>query len=191
MALGHGLNGLTLKHNIIHVLKKQNKTKQSLSNIQTKKRREKPKKMAQAQPEKKENAKEITEELGMKEDDQSSNVGFRFNAEAPEFVPRSQSMSPTTSVPVSGYFYPCYHFLGGSHSANSSADWIFIEDQHEPTPPPPQASSINYWITNPNNNSNDNNNNKSLPNCSKKINAIPDDLQHKIIKQVIFLVIVS
>ena len=47
--------------------------------------------MAQAQPEKKEEAREM-EELIVKGGDQAGNVGFRFNAQAPEFVPRSMEM---------------------------------------------------------------------------------------------------
>ncbi|CAN1307308.1 La-related protein 6C [Linum perenne] len=45
---------------------------------------------------------------------------FKFNAQAPEFVPRSHS-----SPPISGYFYPCFHYLG----AAGGSDWFFLGDQ--------------------------------------------------------------
>ncbi|KAH7517937.1 hypothetical protein FEM48_Zijuj09G0117200 [Ziziphus jujuba var. spinosa] len=81
---------------------------------------------------------------------------FKFNAQAPEFVPRSQ-----TQMPISGYFYPCFHLLGGSGTA--APDWIYVGD-HNPSP---------FFISNPT---------SAQPNCSK--NVLSDDLQNKIIKQV-------
>ncbi|KAJ0010461.1 hypothetical protein Pint_34474 [Pistacia integerrima] len=84
----------------------------------------------------------------------SGTVPFKFNAQAPEFVPRSQ-----TQMPISGYYYPCFHYLGGTVGAS---DWIFVGDQ-EPV----------YAISNPN---------VTLPNSPK--NVLTDDLKQKIIKQV-------
>ncbi|OMO74158.1 hypothetical protein CCACVL1_16925 [Corchorus capsularis] len=85
----------------------------------------------------------------------SNTVTFKFNAQAPEFVPRAQ-----TQMPISGYYYPCFHYLGGA----AGSDWFFVGDQE------PAA----YLISNPN---------LSIPNCSSK-NVLTDDLRNKIIKQV-------
>lgn len=70
--------------------------------------------MAQAQPEERihENPEKETQETG--------NSSFKFNAQAPEFVPRSQ-----IQMPVSGYFYPYFQILGGS----GESDWFFVGDQ--------------------------------------------------------------
>lgn len=123
--------------------------------------------MAQAQAERIEE-KSIQEKEGtaMKNTNGSSNgstssgsVPFKFNAQAPEFVPRSQ-----TQMPISGYYYPCFHYLGGTVGAS---DWIFVGDQ-EPV----------YVISNPN---------VTLPNSSK--NVLTDDLKQKIIKQVTLLLL--
>lgn len=98
--------------------------------------------MAQARPERTQEAMEME----MKE---TNGPRFRFNAQAPEFVPRSQ-----TQMPVSGYFYPCFHF----------PDWVYVGDHEQPS----------YWISGPD---------TTPAACSK--NVIPDELQHKIIKQVL------
>ena len=84
----------------------------------------------------------------------SSSPSFKFNAQAPEFVPRSH-----TQIPISGYFYPCFHLLGGGAS---SADWLYVADQ-DPV----------CFISN---------SNGSLPNSHK--NLLTQDIQQKIIKQV-------
>lgn len=47
------------------------------------------------------------------------NPSFKFNAYAPEFVPRS-----LPQMPVSGYFYPYLQFLG-----NGVGDWIYFAEQ--------------------------------------------------------------
>ncbi|KAL7236661.1 hypothetical protein ACSBR1_019876 [Camellia fascicularis] len=83
----------------------------------------------------------------------ASSGSFKFNAHAPEFVPRMQ-----TQVPISGYFYPCFHFLGGS----GGSDWIYVGDQE-----PIQLISDSTV---------------ALPNYSK--NVLTQDLHQKIIKQV-------
>ncbi|KAL7206574.1 hypothetical protein ACSBR2_019316 [Camellia fascicularis] len=83
----------------------------------------------------------------------ASSGSFKFNAHAPEFVPRMQ-----TQVPISGYFYPCFHFLGGS----GASDWIYVGDQE-----PIQLISDSTV---------------ALPNYSK--NVLTQDLHQKIIKQV-------
>ncbi|XP_039068588.1 la-related protein 6C-like [Hibiscus syriacus] len=84
-------------------------------------------------------------------------VTFKFNAHAPEFVPKSLSQRP-----ISGYYYPCFHYLGGGAAAAS--DWFFLGEQDTST----------YLNSNPN---------LSIPNCSSK-NVLTDDLRQKIIKQV-------
>ena len=86
----------------------------------------------------------------------SNSVTFKFNAHAQEFVPKSH-----TQTPISGYYYPCFHYPGGA----PGSDWFFVGDQE------PAA----YLISNPN---------LSIPNCSSK-NVLTDDLRQKIIKQVI------
>lgn len=82
-------------------------------------------------------------------------ASFKFNAQAPEFVPRSH-----TQMPISGYFYPCFHFLGDT----ASPDWFYIGDQEIPP----------YLISNPN-----------IPISNRSKNVLPDELQQKIIKQVV------
>lgn len=111
--------------------------------------------MAQAQPEER-----IEDEIQQKEMmNSTSSSGFRFNVQAPEFVPRSHTTTTTTQVPFSGYYYPCFHYLGGTTAAS---DWIFVGDQ-EPV----------YVLSNPN---------VALPSNSK--NVLTDDLRQKIVKQV-------
>ncbi|KAJ9135608.1 hypothetical protein P3X46_032771 [Hevea brasiliensis] len=93
----------------------------------------------------------------------STSSPFKLNAQAPEFVPRSHS--PTTAaqtqMPISGYFYPCFHYLG----ATAGSDWFFLGEQD------PHA----YLISNPN---------PALPNSSNKTTLLTDDLRQKILKQV-------
>ncbi|CAK9150798.1 unnamed protein product [Ilex paraguariensis] len=96
--------------------------------------------MAQAQPER-EIEKKI--EMAMKKDndkDATSSSAFKFNAQAPEFVPRSH-----TQIPIPGYYYPCFHYLDGS----DGSDWIYVGDQE-----------LVPSVTNPN---------VSVPNCSKDV----------------------
>lgn len=108
-------------------------------------------KMAQAYSEQR---PQETPELEMKDTTAAASSGsFKFNAHAPEFVPRMQ-----TQVPISGYFYPCFHFLGGS----GGSDWIYVGDQE-----PIQLISDSTV---------------ALPNYSK--NVLTQDLHQKIIKQV-------
>ncbi|KAL6963956.1 hypothetical protein U1Q18_034962 [Sarracenia purpurea var. burkii] len=115
--------------------------------------------MAQAQPEEKH---QETREMETKDSASSTtttaaanatSVSFKFNAHAPEFVPRTP-----TQVPISGYYYPCVHLLGG----DGGSDWFYVGDQE-----PIQLIS-NSTVT--------------LPNYSK--NVLTDNLQQKIIKQV-------
>lgn len=105
--------------------------------------------MAQAQPEEKihDNSEKGTQE--------TAHSGFKFNAQAPEFVPRSH-----TQMPISGFFYPCFQILGGS----GDSDWFYVGD-HDPAACLIPAGNV------------------ALPNCSNK-NVLTPDLQQKIIKQV-------
>lgn len=80
---------------------------------------------------------------------------FKFNVQAPEFIPRSQ-----TQMPISGYFYPCFHILGGA----ASPYWFYVGDTETPA----------NLITNANIN---------LPNCSSKT-ILSEVFHQKIIKQV-------
>ncbi|KAJ8645590.1 hypothetical protein MRB53_007338 [Persea americana] len=82
----------------------------------------------------------------------AASVSFKFNAQAPEFVPRSQAQ-----VPISGYFYPCFHFIGGGGS-----DWFYVGDQE------PVQLIADSGVAGP---------------TSPK-NFLSDDLRQKIIKQV-------
>ncbi|XP_027101595.1 la-related protein 6C-like [Coffea arabica] len=51
---------------------------------------------------------------------------FKFNADAPAFVPRAPVPAPPpASVPVSGYFLPCFPIFGGTNGT----DWLFLGDQ--------------------------------------------------------------
>lgn len=56
---------------------------------------------------------------------------FRFNADAPAFVPRAPTPAPpprppaAAPVPISGYFLPCFPIFGGT----SGTEWIFLGDQ--------------------------------------------------------------
>ncbi|KAL9354496.1 hypothetical protein Peur_052466 [Populus x canadensis] len=97
----------------------------------------------------------------------SDSVSFKFNAQAPEFVPRSHTN--TTQLPISGYFYPCFHYFGATASAAGGSDWIFVGD-------PDHAAA--YLISN--------NPNHAMSNCpSKNRGVLTDDLREKIIKQVL------
>ncbi|KAK1299960.1 hypothetical protein QJS10_CPB13g00215 [Acorus calamus] len=49
----------------------------------------------------------------------TTSVGFKFNVHAPEFVPASRPLATATTM--SGYLYPCLHFIGD--------DWFFFADQ--------------------------------------------------------------
>lgn len=86
----------------------------------------------------------------------SASAPFKFNVQAPEFVPRSH-----TQMPLSGYYYPCFQYIGGT--ATGSADWIFVGDQ-EPV----------YVISSPS---------VAMPSNTSK-NVLTDDLRAKIVKQV-------
>ncbi|KAG9155635.1 hypothetical protein Leryth_017044 [Lithospermum erythrorhizon] len=137
--------------------------------------------MAQAQPEREIRA--VEENVALKHDnnnsdnnkkkkkkkkynDMSSKTGggggggaFKFNAHAPEYVPKS-----TPAVPVSGYIVPCLQYGGGSAGADK---WIFVSDK-----------DVIPLVANPD---------VSIPTsqCTNNNNAVlTEQLQNKIIKQV-------
>ncbi|KAL8160583.1 hypothetical protein V2J09_002120 [Rumex salicifolius] len=83
---------------------------------------------------------------------------FKFNAHAPEFVPRSQ-----TQMPMSAYFYPYFQVVDGNVVGS---DWLYVGSDQD---------SYGLYPSS----------NVSLPNCSK--NCLNDDLQQKITKQVEYL----
>ncbi|KAL4588757.1 hypothetical protein LXL04_001652 [Taraxacum kok-saghyz] len=126
--------------------------------------------MAQAHPEEKLQEKLDTETTTTttttKRDEKrevsiSSPTSFKFNAQAPEFVPSSRTQSP-----VSGYYYPYFSYMGmGGNDGSGSADWIYTSttDQDQQM----------HLFTNPN---------VLIPNYSTKV--LNEDLQQKIIKQV-------
>lgn len=104
-------------------------------------------------------------------EDGSSSIncsGFKFNAHAPEFVPRSQTPSPPplpSPIPISGYFVPCFQYLTGG---NGGTDWIYLGGEPQDsislvtptsTPSPPPA----------------------LPHHPKTV--LTEELQKKILKQ--------
>ncbi|KAG6777775.1 hypothetical protein POTOM_017606 [Populus tomentosa] len=128
--------------------------------------------MAQAQPERKTEKirveKETKETTKPKNDSnkKSDSVSFKFNAQAPEFVPRSHTN--TNQLPISGYFYPCFHYFGSTAGAAGGSDWIFVGEQDH---------AVAYLISN--------NPNHAMSNCpSKNRGVLTDDLREKIIKQV-------
>ncbi|KVI01984.1 Ataxin-2, C-terminal [Cynara cardunculus var. scolymus] len=118
--------------------------------------------MAQAQPEEK--LQENREKETSKKDEKreiSNSPSFKLNAHAPEFVPSSH-----TQIPVSGYFYPCFSYLGvGGNDGSGSADWVYVGGGD-------QDQQVQFF-SNPD---------VVIPNCSR--NCLTEDLQQKIIKQV-------
>lgn len=152
--------------------------------------------MAQMQREEVESVtKETTEKKLLDEGGGSSGTqatAFKFNAQAPEFVPRSHTTAPAPQVsPISGYFYPCFHYnggciggcggSGGTGVGSQSSDWIYVGGgdptaQHQHVHDPAAA----FYITNPavqfpaNQNS-----------SSSSKNLLSDDLRLKIVKQVL------
>ncbi|KAF6143511.1 hypothetical protein GIB67_029680 [Kingdonia uniflora] len=103
--------------------------------------------MAQAMPEKKPH--DSTEMEG-----KNTNLSFKFNAQAPAFVPRTQPQ-----VPISGYIYPYIHYLG---CGNVGSNWYYVSEQ-EPV----------HFVPNTN---------VSAPSSPK--HCLSDDMTDKIVKQV-------
>ncbi|KAL8195311.1 hypothetical protein R6Q57_025714 [Mikania cordata] len=115
--------------------------------------------MAQAHPE--ENLQEKREKDASKKDEKrdiSNSNSFKFNAHAPEFVPSSH-----TQIPVSGYFYPCFNYVGVG--GNDVSDWVYVDGGD-------QDQQVQFF-SNPD---------VVIPTYSK--NVLTEDLQQKIVKQV-------
>ncbi|KAG2315900.1 hypothetical protein Bca4012_066748 [Brassica carinata] len=118
---------------------------------------------------------------------------FKFNAQAPEFVPRSHATALTIPhvSPISGYFYPCFHYndlsIGGCSGggggagvgSQSTSDWIFVGGgdivQHQNIHDPTAA----FYVSNPVLQFPANQN---LSSSSKSL--LSEDLRLKIVKQV-------
>ncbi|KAL8116212.1 hypothetical protein AgCh_022636 [Apium graveolens] len=96
--------------------------------------------MAQAYPTEKikenpdqiENVNVKMKEITCSSSSSSSNasVPFKFNVQAPEFVPSSfnnNTTNTTAQMPVSGYFYPCFHYISGNDAG--AADWLYVGNQ--------------------------------------------------------------
>ncbi|KAL8264606.1 hypothetical protein R6Q59_022736 [Mikania micrantha] len=115
--------------------------------------------MAQAHPEEK--LQEKREKDASKKDEKrdiSNSNSFKFNAHAPEFVPSSH-----TQIPVSGYFYPCFNYVGVG--GNDVSDWVYVGGGD-------QDQQVQFF-SNPD---------VVIPTYSK--NVLTEDLQQKIVKQV-------
>ncbi|CAN8258815.1 unnamed protein product [Cochlearia groenlandica] len=122
---------------------------------------------------------------------------FKFNAQAPEFVPRSHTTAPTTPQvsPISGYFYPCFNYNGGCSSdgftgvdsQSSSSDWIFVGGgggdlaQNHQHIHDPAVTAAAFYIPTPTVQFSANQNSSS---SSPSRDLISDDLRLKIVKQV-------
>ena len=104
--------------------------------------------------------------MNMKDGTTSSSVPFKFNAQAPEFVPRSHATTTTThqQMPISGYFYPYFHYFAGS---TGGSDWIYVGGGDQDS----MVSSTSTVI---------------IPNYGSK-DVLTQDLQDKILRQVLFV----
>ncbi|KAK4378405.1 hypothetical protein RND71_000267 [Anisodus tanguticus] len=84
-------------------------------------------------------------------------ASFKFNVQAPEFVPRSHTATTTTSI--SSYFYPYFQYLSGGNAVTS--DWLYVGDQDTLSYVPNQNFS-----------------------AMLQKDVLPEDVENKIIKQV-------
>lgn len=105
---------------------------------------------------------------------------FKFNAEAPEFVPQSRAAVPAPQVsPISGYFYPCFHYSDGGGTGvvgSQASDWFFVDPaQHQHVHDPAAA----YYVPSPA---------VQFPvNQNSSSSLLSDDLRLKIVKQVSYV----
>ncbi|MDD0148467.1 hypothetical protein PSY31_22495, partial [Shigella flexneri] len=77
---------------------------------------------------------QATKERGQSSENTKENAAewtFKFNAAAPEFVPRSHS---PVQVPMPGYFYPFCQYADGT-----SGNWIYVADQESAVRSPSAA----------------------------------------------------
>lgn len=119
--------------------------------------------MAQVQPCERDDRGRTSETGSVKD---TNTTAFRFNAHAPEFVPRSQAHHLSD---LSSYYYPCFQFFDGGTSGGP--DWLFGGD---PDPGFFMHSGSSATVAFPGN-------------CSR--NLLSHDLQQKIVKQVPHLTI--
>ncbi|CAN4112258.1 unnamed protein product [Withania somnifera] len=84
-------------------------------------------------------------------------ASFKFNVQAPEFVPRSHTTAAATT-PISSYFYPYFQYLSGG---TAISDWLYLGDQ----------DTLSYVA-----------NQNFSPMLQKDV--LPEDVKNKIIKQV-------
>ncbi|XP_022897390.1 la-related protein 6C [Olea europaea var. sylvestris] len=110
------------------------------------------------------NPTEIKDDVDIKEEKEKGSTTsgtFKFNAAAPEFVPKSQS---PTKVPITGYFYPSIQYIDGS-----GGNWMYVSDQE--TIPNLVAPNTNVK-------------GHSGPSHHHPKDVLSDELSQKIIKQV-------
>lgn len=123
--------------------------------------------MAQLQPERSVvEESSTTPHLQVKNSNNKENsASFKFNVQAPEFVPRSHTTTSntTTTTPISSYFYPYFQYLSGG---NTTSDWLYVADQ----------DTLSYLP------------NQNFSALLQK-DVLPEDVKNKIIKQVIHIII--
>ncbi|KAL3843934.1 hypothetical protein ACJIZ3_001337 [Penstemon smallii] len=97
---------------------------------------------------------------------------FKFNAAAPEFVPRQNVTGlAQAQLPLTGYFYPCFQYIDGT----TNGTWIYVTDHQETATVP-----LLQPKTKPKPNSKSDSGNTQ--NNAKEI-VLSDELKAKIIKQ--------
>lgn len=113
------------------------------------------------------NPTEIKDDVDIKEEKEKGSTTsgtFKFNAAAPEFVPRSHA---PTEVPITGYFYPSIQYTDGS-----GGNWIYVPDQE----------TIPHLVA-----PNPNVKGHSGQSYRHSKDVLSDELRRKIIKQVFFM----
>ncbi|PHU10506.1 hypothetical protein BC332_22366 [Capsicum chinense] len=110
-------------------------------------------------------AKDVKKTLGsskINSNNKEDSASFKFNVQAPEFVPRSHSASTTaattTTTPISSYFYPYFQYLSGG---SATSDWLYVGDQ----------DTMSYIS------------NQNFSGMLQK-DVLPEEVKNKIIKQV-------
>ncbi|KAK4340252.1 hypothetical protein RND71_041714 [Anisodus tanguticus] len=101
-------------------------------------------------------AKDVKQTSSNSNSNKEDNASFKFNVQAPEFVPRSHTS--TTTTPISSYFYPYFQYLSGG---NATSDWLYVGDQDTLAYVPNQNFS-----------------------AMLQKDVLPEDVKNKIIKQV-------
>ncbi|CAI9765550.1 unnamed protein product [Fraxinus pennsylvanica] len=117
--------------------------------------------MAQVNPAEKKDDIDIKEKEEEEKKESESCGTFKFNAAAPEFVPRSHA---PTQAPITGYVYPSIQYTDGS-----GGSWIYVTDQE----------TIPHLVA-----PNPNEKGHSGQSHHHSKDVLPDELRQKIIKQV-------